>query len=194
MKKDNRKHSWVKVILSIGFSGLAVFLLSCMADQELYTAFQNVNLVPMTAEIIIENQIVLIQGSVIIRIGDTDQLRLPKNTQIIPGDGYYLMPGLMDMHIHTRLDWEDQEVWPVHPLNLYLANGVTTIRDFAPYGSPITYALTWRDEIESGSRIGPTIYTSGKLLFISPLGDPEGLVQENYDLGFDFLKLYSPCP
>jgi hypothetical protein len=101
------------------------------------------------------------------------------------------MPGLADMHMHTRQDWEDREIWPVHPLNLYLANGVTTIRDFSPSGSPLTYALQWEDEIQSGARIGPTIYASGKLLYASPLEDPEGMVHDNYDLGFDFLKLYS---
>jgi hypothetical protein len=76
-------------------------------------------------------------------------------------------------------------------LHLYLANGVTTIRDFAPQGSPLTYALQWRDEIRAGTRHGPAIYASGKLLYASPLGDPEEIVQQNHDLGFDFLKIYS---
>ncbi len=151
------------------FFFLTLFLLSCGNGQEAYTAFVDVSLVPMTQEGIVENQTVLIRGSKIIKIGLTDQLKLPRNTKIIPGKGHYLMPGLADMHMHTRQDWEDREIWPVHPLNLYLANGVTTIRDFAPHGSPLTYALQWRDEIQSGTRIGPNIYTSGKLLFASPL-------------------------
>jgi len=184
---------WKNIISLIGLSGfyLAVFLLSCSKDQESYTAFINVNIVPMTQEVILKNQTVLTKGSRIVQIGQTNQVRLPKNTTIIPGKGYYLMPGLADMHMHTRQDWEDQEIWPANPLNLYLANGVTTIRDFAPSGSPLTYTLQWEDEIQSGGRIGPTIYTSGKLLYASPLEDPEGMVHDNYDLGFDFLKLYS---
>ncbi len=191
MTKEKLSLSWNKVILLIVLFGIAVFLLSCRPDQESYSAFVNVNIVPMTAEIVVENQTVLIQGSRIVDIGESDQIRLPKNTTIIPGNGSYLMPGLADMHMHTRQDWEDREIWPVQPLNLYLANGVTTIRDFAPYGSPLTYALQWEDEIQSGTRIGPRIYTSGKLLYTSPLEDPEAMVQNNYDLGFDFLKVYS---
>jgi hypothetical protein len=101
------------------------------------------------------------------------------------------MPGLADMHMHTRQDWENRDVWPVHPLNLCLANGVTTVRNFSPQGSPLTYALRWRDEIRAGTRSGPTIYASGKLLYASPLGDTKGIVRHNHDLGFDFLKLYS---
>jgi hypothetical protein len=156
-----------------------------------YTAFIHVNVIPMTREIIIEDQTVLIEGDRIIAVGPGKSVSVPENATIIDGAGVYLLPGLADMHMHTRQDWEDRNIWPVHPLNLYLANGVTTIRDFAPQGSPLTYALQWRDEIRAGTRSGPTIYASGKLLYASPLGDPESIVHQNYDLGFDFLKLYS---
>ena len=154
-------------------------------------AFTNVNLIPMTGEGILKNQTVLVEGSIIVAIGDSDDMKIPEGTLRIEAAGAYLMPGLVDMHMHTREDWDDRDIWPVHPLHLYLANGVTTVRDFAPQGSPLTYALKWRDEIRDGNRIGPTIYASGKLLYASPFGDPEGIVRQNSDLGFDFLKLYS---
>jgi hypothetical protein len=170
---------------------LALFSVSCRNEHGEITAFTHVNLVPMTGEMIVEGQTVLVRGRQIVAIGDSDALRVPEGAAVIDGDGAYLMPGLADMHMHTRQDWEDRETWPVHPLNLYLANGVTTVRDFAPQGSPITYALHWRDEIRAGTRDRPTIYASGKLLYASPLGDPEGMVHQNHDLGFDFLKLYS---
>ena len=184
---------WKDIFLLLGFMVfcLTPILASCSKKSAKITAFTNVNLVPMIGEKIIENQTVLIEGTKIVAIGGSDALRIPEGAQVIDGNGAYLMPGLADMHMHTRQDWEDQDVWPVHPLNLYLANGVTTIRDFAPQGSPLTYALEWRDEIHAGIRSGPTIYASGKLLYASPLGDPEGIVRQNYDLGFDFLKLYS---
>ena len=170
---------------------LALSLMSCGKQSERITAFTHVNLVPMTGETIIEDQTVLVEGTGIVAIGDTDTARVPEGARVIDGEGAYLMPGLADMHMHTRLDWEDRDIWPVHPLNLYLANGVTTIKDFAPHGSPLTYALQWRDEIQAGTRMGPTIYASGKLLYASPLEDPEGIVRRNHKLGFDFLKLYS---
>lgn len=124
-------------------------------------------------------------------VGDSDAIQIPGDTLVIDVKGAYLMPGLADMHMHTRESWEDRNVWPVHPLYLYLANGVTTIRDFAPQGSNLTYGLGWREEIHKGTRIGPKIYASGQLLYASHLGDPQSLVRQNYDQGFDFLKLYS---
>jgi len=155
-----------------------------------YTAFIHVNVVPMTREIIIEDQTVLIEGNRIIAVGPGKSVSIPENATIIDGEGVYLMLGLADMHIHTNQNW-DTGAWLVSPLVLYLANGVTTIRDFGPTGRDLTYMLRWREQIEEGTRIGPTVYTSGTILFVSPLGDPQGLVRENHDLGFDFLKLYS---
>ncbi|MFV9674730.1 MAG: amidohydrolase family protein, partial [Anaerolineales bacterium] len=154
------------------------------------TVFTHVNLIPMTAEIVLENQTVLIEGPSIISIGPADEISIPPDAAIIDGEGAYLMPGLADMHMHTNQDW-DTDAWPVSPLALYLANGVTTIRDFGPSGKDLTYVLEWRDQIKVGTRIGPTIYATGKILFASPLSDPRGLVRENHQLGFDFLKLYS---
>ncbi|MGB2897269.1 MAG: amidohydrolase family protein [Anaerolineales bacterium] len=163
---------------------------SSSADDLKITAFTQVNVVPMTSGIVLENQTVLIEGSRIAAIGPADEVSIPTGAAIIDGEGAYLLPGLADMHIHTRQDW-DTDAWPVSPLALYLANGVTTIRDFGPSGEDLTYALEWREQIEAGTRIGPAIYTSGRILFVSPLGNPRGLVQENHNLGFDFLKLYS---
>ncbi len=163
---------------------------SSSANDGSITAFTHVNLIPMTAEIVLENQTVLIEGSSIISIGPADEISIPPDAAIIDGDGAYLMPGLADMHMHTNQDW-DTDAWPVSPLALYLANGVTTIRDFGPSGKDLTYVLEWREQIKAGTRIGPTIYATGKILFASPLSDPRGLVRENHQLGFDFLKLYS---
>ncbi len=163
--------------------------LSC-ARAEPTIAFINVNVVPMTGEFVVENQTVVIQSGRISQIGDADQMHLPKNTTIIDGKGYFLMPGLADLHMHTSVEWENEEIWPVNPLNLYLANGITTIRDFAPYGS-LTYTLQRREKIRSGTRIGPAIYSSGELLYESPLDNPQKIVRQNYAMGFDFLKLYS---
>ena len=156
-----------------------------------FTAFTRVHLVPMTSEEILECHVVLVEGTRIVAVGPANAVCLPEGTRVIDGNGAYLMPGLADMHMHTRSDWQDRAIWPVDPLHLYLANGVTTIRDFTPLGSPITFALEWRNEICAGIRSGPTIYASGKLLYQSPLGDPAGIVERNHVLGFDFIKLYS---
>ena len=184
-----KREKWGSLV-TLGLLVLLV-LASCGDRARGGTAFIRVNLVPMTGESVIENQTVLVEGTTIVGVGDSDTLPVPGGAQVIDGQGAYLMPGLADMHMHTRQDWEDRAVWPVAPLHLYLANGVTTIRDLGPTGLPLDYALQWRDEIRAGTRHGPAIYASGQLLYASPLGDAEGMVRQNHDQGFDFLKLYS---
>jgi len=166
------------------------FLLSKEPDRLSY-AFINVKLVPMTSDIVLDHQTVIVKGSEITAIGPSDQVHVPDKAAIINGEGYYLMPGLADMHMHTRQDWDDPNSWPVSPLSLYLANGVTTVRDFGPSGNDITYPLHWRDEITAGQRTGPSIITSGKIFYKSPIKDAAGLVIDNHSQGFDFLKIYS---
>ena len=180
-----------KILHWLALLGMGVILSSCTQKMDATTAFIHVNLIPMNDENVILDQTVLIEGSTIVAIGDFIDVKIPNDIQVIDASGAYLMPGLADMHMHTRADWEDQDIWPAHPLYLYLANGVTTIRDLSPSGSPIDYALQWQNEISAGIRVGPTIYTSGKLLYASPLDDPAGIVAQNYELGFDFIKLYS---
>jgi hypothetical protein len=191
MRRILRTILWLLLLLTM--------LPGCMAAEQNdlkqvsnlgYTAFIHVNVVPMINEIVIADQTVLINGSRIVEVGPSSEITIPENATVIDGEGAYLMPGLADMHMHTNQNWDDG-TWPVSPLVLYLANGVTTIRDFGPNGEDLTYVLEWRDQIKAGTRVGPTIYSTGKILFVSPLGDPRGLVQEIHQLGFDFLKLYS---
>lgn len=70
----------------------------------------------------------------------------------------FVLPGLWDMHVHFRggdsLIVENKELLP-----LFLAHGVTTVRDA---GGDITASvLEWRRAIGQGTLDGPQIFTSG---------------------------------
>jgi imidazolonepropionase-like amidohydrolase len=146
----------------------------------------------MTSEEIDTNQTLIVEGRRIVDFAPSNIVDIPEDSIVIDGKGAYLMPGLADMHMHTKEDWLSSR-WPVSPLHLYLANGVTTIRDFGPRGNDLTYILRWRDEINEGSRIGPAIYASGLRPGHSSTvnQDSQRIVQWNHAQGFDFLKIYS---
>lgn len=154
------------------------------------TVFTHVNLVPMTGEVVLEDHAVAVQGDRIIAIAPTDQIEVSAGATVIDGGGAYLMPGLADMHMHTRERWLGDD-WPVSPLFLYLANGVTTVRDFGPAGEDRAYPLRWRKAIAAGQVAGPTIYSSGIPINGLPVSDVAGKIKWNRDQGFDFLKIYS---
>ena len=165
---------------------------SAISGQHI-TVYRDVNLVPMTVEMVFADQNVLVEGTRIIAIGPANEVAIPEDAKVIEGAGAFLMPGLADMHMHTREDWLSG-VWSVSPLKLYIANGVTTIRDFGPSGMSLTYTLRWRDQIKAGDLVGPTLYTSGLQPghpSAGPFQNPKRIVQENKAQGFDFLKLYS---
>ena len=154
------------------------------------TAFTNVHLVPMTSEVVLVDQTLLVEDGRIIDFGPAAETAIPDGAQVIDCDGGFLLPGLADMHMHTRQDWLSER-WPISPFTLYLANGITTVRDMGPTGDDPAYALSWRAAIAAGEMPGPRLLTSGELLFASPLDDPAGLVRANHAQGFDFLKVYS---
>jgi hypothetical protein len=83
------------------------------------------------------------------------------------------------------------DIWPVSPLKLYLANGVTTIRCFGPRGKTGRYGLTWRKEIDAGNLVGPSILTCGPQLRGHFKKNPEQIVIKQKYQGFDFIKIYS---
>ena len=179
----------LSLLLFVGCSENQNSLATADKNSEKIIAFQNVNLVPMTTEKIIRHQTVLIKGTSISAIGASNEVEIPENTMVIDGAQAYLMPGLADMHMHTRKDWLS-DVWPVSPLSLYLANGVTTIRCFGGTGQSPDYIFRWRDEIDKGKLKGPTIYTCGRILY-GPVENPQREVREQKDRGYDFIKIYS---
>ena len=72
------KSFWLMIVF-------ALFFLSCSEDP--ITAFQNVNLVPMTDEKIVKNQTILVKGKRIIEIGLSSETTIPVNSKIIDGPG-----------------------------------------------------------------------------------------------------------
>jgi hypothetical protein len=186
-----------------GCSGKEAQVIASSSGESI-TAFVNVNLVPMTGERVVENQTVLVEGTRIIAVGPTGEVAIPDNATVIDGEGTYLMPGLADMHMHTTPAWHTDE-WPVSPLNLYLANGVTTVRNLDPLPDyvgepPISpdYVLRWREDIRDGKLAGPTMYATGTSLqgpndwrpSVTKVGDAERVVRENKEKGYDFVKIF----
>src|SRR3990172_12905333 len=100
-------------------SSLFPDLIPQIAEHDI-TAFVHVGVVPMTRELVIMDQTVIIRKDRIVGIGSSKVIRVPDGAYEIDGRGYYLMPGLCDMHVHLHSKQDAM---------LLLANGVTTIRN-----------------------------------------------------------------
>lgn len=100
---------------------------------------------------------IAIDDTIISFIGLDEEQQHRGRTEV-DATGLYVIPGLWDMHVHIEgadLVEDNRLLFPV-----YLAYGVTTVRDMASdLGEQV---LAWRDEINQGRVLGPRIYTAGR--------------------------------
>ena len=154
------------------------------AAAQRVTAFLGVDVIPMDREEVLRNQTVLVRGDRIVAVGPHSSVRVPPEARRIDGTGHYLVPGLVDMHVHLSRPEQQGD------FALYLGNGVTTIRILN--AAPIPGVLEWREEVERGERIAPTIVTSGPT--VRELADSaaaEDAVRNHLVAGYDAIKVYS---
>src|ERR1700747_1888350 len=149
-------------------------------------------LVDVTSGQEISDSIIVIRGERIEQVG-SGRTGIPKGAQIIDVVGKWIIPGLIDSHAHAENPDET-------PLSLYLANGVTTIRN--PGGNITVLRLT-RERLLRGELIGPRLFFSGPLLDGMPPVWPDmsllvdtpqrarSAVNFLADQGVDFVKVYN---
>jgi imidazolonepropionase-like amidohydrolase len=111
---------------------------------------------------LITNAAILIRGDRIVRVGSSD-VQIPPDARIERVDGRWILPGLIDMHVHVST------VQGV-PLGLYVANGVTAVRDL---GGNITVLRSMRDALDAppGSP-RPRLFFAGAILDGKPPAAP----------------------
>jgi imidazolonepropionase-like amidohydrolase len=135
---------------------------------------------------------VLIVEDRIEAIGPRESTRVPEGTEVLELPGRWVLPGLVDMHVH---------VFSEEDLPLYLDAGITTVRNM--WGWDLHLEL--RRKVAAGDLVGPRIVTAGRLVD----GDPPVLrgsaaltttaqarqeVASQVRAGFDGIKVYDRLP
>lgn len=138
------------------------------------------------------DSVIVMRGDRIEQVGSRNTV-VPEDAQIIDVTGKWITPGLIDSHAHAENPDET-------PFSLYLAKGVTTIRN--PGGNITVLRLT-RKRLLGGELIGPRLFFSGPLLDGMPPVWPDGsllvdtpqrarsAVNFLADQGVDFVKVYN---
>ncbi len=110
---------------------------------------------------IAQDQTIAVTGNRITAVQPSSQrLTRGDSTFVVDGSGLFVVPGLWDMHTHI-VD-PDAPGGPDVSLPLFVANGVTGIRDLG--SSSLDSILDLRGGIEAGQRVGPRIRLAGKIL------------------------------
>jgi imidazolonepropionase-like amidohydrolase len=141
--------------------------------------FLHANVIPMDREHVVEDQTVVTEGGHIVEIGDSKTVQVPAGAQRIDATGKYLIPGLVDAHVHLQSQVE---------FAVYLANGVTTV--FNLDGRP--GHLLWRKQVAAGTVLGPTIFTTGPIFHEKRTATEDvHLVDAQAAAKYDAIKVYN---
>lgn len=122
---------------------------------------ENVTLIDGTGKQPKENAWVHVDGERITAVGERG-IQPPSAGKTIDGSGKYLIPGLVDMHIHLRGGPRGDDEKPdrgagVQALQGYLYSGVTSVYDA---GNDPQYLFDLRAEERSGKLISPRIFST----------------------------------
>lgn len=123
-----------------------------------FTVIRGATVIDCTGRSPIKDAVVLIEGDKIRAVGSKRTVRLPRGAKVIDASGKYVIPGLIDMHVHYR-EWQGE---------LFVNHGVTTVKDL---GNPVEW-ISELSKMQSEGRLrGPKILYVGNNLDASP---PEG--------------------
>ncbi|NNE37181.1 MAG: amidohydrolase family protein [Gammaproteobacteria bacterium] len=120
----------------------------------------------------LENSVIIVHGDRFQTVTVEGSINYPDNAQVVELDGKFIIPGLVDTHIHYR-NW-------LH--DLLLVNGTTSILDL---GNPIIWTSAVSEGIEKGKIRGPRMFYTGEHL------DLEGPKIDHYWIHHGFLDSWT---
>jgi imidazolonepropionase-like amidohydrolase len=143
-------------LLRVLMVGCVCALTACASDL----LIRNVTVIDVVAGARLPRRSILIHDDQIVAVGT--RVKAPTGARMVNAAGQYAIPGLWDMHVHL---WYQEHQFP-----LFLANGVTGVRDM---GSDFERVKGWRREIADGKLLGPHIETCGPAVDGAPSDDPK---------------------
>ncbi len=207
-----RRGRWLAAMLGAGL--IAACQTPVDGDRPADLLIANVTVIDPESRRVLPNRSVYVRGERIVAVLPGRMARNRRAATVIDGAGRFLIPGLMDMHVHLFLPE------PTAPtLNLLLANGVTGIRDmssdcWAAAGATDGCIGDYRRlkaRIEKGEVAGPGLVAltstmvmgptrlnlpKGLPSFITPVSDADAraLVRHLRTRGVDLIKTHDSIP
>ena len=150
-------------------------------------AIVGATVVPMDSERTLPDHTVLVEDGRIAAVLPAPEARIGAGTEVISGEGRFLIPGLAEMLGHLP-GANSPPALTADVLLLYVANGVTTVRGMQGHASQ----LVLRDRIEAGELIGPRLIVGSPALSgrVETPEEAVRLVREYHEAGYDLLKVH----
>ncbi len=176
-------------------------LVATKAQNGKVIAIKNVDVITVTSDTsIISHTNVVIRNKKIDAIGG----KIPAGAKVIDGTGKWLIPGLIDMHVHLPTDIRLSAKLPTEAATIffntqnimtpYVANGVTTVFELNSRAEHFAQ----RNEIAKGSVIGPRMALAalinggeGAGRNVNNPANGRQAVRSAKAEGYEFIKVYS---
>ena len=136
--------SYIIIFLSLMLNGNA---------QEKAIILKNVNVVDVVQGNIRKGQDIVIKKGIIQAIGKNIGERVSGEARDLTG--MYVMPGLIDAHVHIANDPKESRESRAKHLEYFLRHGITSIRDAA---GDARVLQELKEGVQQGKYLGPDIY------------------------------------
>lgn len=197
------KNMFPRVALGV----LSSVLLGLSAHAEV-KVFKNFSLIDSTAGKTTPASAMVVENGKITWVGPVKQLKVPAKATVTDLTGKFLLPGLIDLHVHigaVRDLTQDQSFYSrasvEKDLRQYAAYGVTTVQSL---GTDRDVIFDIRKEQHEGTPTYSRVYTAGQGLTYRggyggiiginhPIGTPDEAIAEvntQADKGADFIKFW----
>ncbi len=149
-----------RIVISAAIAAAASVVATAQGGSAI--AIRNVTLIDGTGATPAPGTTVIVEGNRVTAVGTTVQA--PAGARVIDGTGKFLMPGMIDAHIHLRggrggnRPAAEQERDAVRALHGYLYAGVTTVFDA---GNRPDFIMGLRGKEQSGAIVSPRILATG---------------------------------
>lgn len=180
------------------FLSLIFLICSCTPPaQQSQVRITNANVIDVRDGEIMNAMDILISDGRIVGLEKSPTI-YSDDVELIDGTGKYVIPGLWDLHVHLRggknLIQSNASMLP-----LYLAHGITTVRDAG--GDLTPSIMDWRKAVLQGEIDGPFIFTSGPKLDgidptwegsieLSSVEEVGSALDSLESIGVDYVKTY----
>ena len=136
-----------------------------------------------------QDAVIIIEGELINSVGIRSNIDLPENIEIIDVQGYYILPGFMNTHVHSGYNESNLKAWG--------KAGVTTVRDLGNLKTSPAQGFSLRDTLLKNNKnarlvaAGPLVTTVGGYgnFSVTSVTDAENKINQLIADGADLIKI-----
>lgn len=180
-----RRFGWVIApLLVAGVAGRAIAKAPPLA-------IEHVAVVDVVRGNLVPERTVLIAHGRIAAVGKPGAVVIPRGAVRVDGRGRFLIPGLVDLHVHlfNNATQRPPNDWM---FALFVANGVTGVREMAATPRDMQQVARWRKAVDDGALVAPHVLAAG--VAVNDASDVREQVREAAGSGADFIKVFSELP